>query len=112
MQRGEIWWTAFGRREGSAPAFRRPSVVLQIDTFNRGSIQTVIVAAITSSLRLAQAPGNVRCTARDTGLAKASVVNVSQIATVDKDRLLERVGSLPGRKLEEIEEGVRLILGL
>ena len=112
MRRGEIWWTAFGRPQGSAPGYRRPSVILQIDDFNDSPIRTVVVAAITSNLRLAQAPGNVRCSARETGLSKTSVVNVSQVATVDKGALLERVGALPRRKLEEAEDGVRLVLGL
>ncbi len=112
MQRGEIWWTAFGRPVGSAPGFRRPSVVLQIDDFNQSPISTVVVVAITSNLLLAEAPGNVRCSTRNTGLSKASVINVSQVATVDKARLQERVGALPRHKLEEVEEGVRLVLGL
>ncbi len=112
MRRGEVWWTAFGRPDGSGPGYRRPSVVLQIDDFNESPIRTVVVVAMTSNLRLAEAAGNIRCRKRDTGLSKASVVNVSQVATLDKDRLLERVGALPRRKLEEVEQGVRLVLGL
>ena len=106
-----LYVAAFGTPEGSA-GYRRPSVVLQADDFNESPIQTVVVVALTSNLRLAQAPGNVRCGKRDSGLSKPSVVNVSQVATIDKSRLLECVGSLPRRKLEEVEDGVRLVLGL
>lgn len=112
MRRGEIWWAALGRPFGSEPGYRRPVVVLQTDDFNASPIATVVVVAITSNLRLASAPGNVRCGKRVTGLGKASVVNVSQIATVDKQRLLERVGVLPKNKLAEVEAGTRLVLGL
>jgi len=109
VHRGEIWWAALGRPTGSE---RRPVVILQIDEFNASPIQTVVVAALTSNTRLAKAPGNVLCRQRDTGLTKPSVVNVSQVATIDKERLLERVGSLPGRLLAEVEDGLRLVLGL
>ncbi len=112
MRRGEIWWAALGRPTGSEPGYRRPVVVLQTDEFNDSPIRTVVVAAITSNLALARAPGNVRCSKRETKLAKPSVVNVSQVATVDKSRLLKRVGVLPGRLLAEVEDGVRLVLGL
>jgi mRNA interferase MazF len=87
-------------------------VVLQIDEFNDSPVRTVVVAAMTSNVRLAQAPGNVLCGRRESGLSKPSVVNVSQVATIDKERLLERVGRLPARLLADVEEGVRLVLGL
>jgi mRNA interferase MazF len=112
VHRGEIWWAALGPPRGSEPGYRRPVVLLQIDDFNESPIRTVVVVAITSNLRLAQAPGNVRCRRRDTGLAKPSVVNVSQVATIDKRQLLERAGMLPGQRLAQVEEGVRLVLGL
>jgi mRNA interferase MazF len=111
-RRGEIWWAALGRPEGSEPGYRRPVVILQIDDFNESPIQTVVVATITSNTRLAQAPGNLLCSKRDTGLAKPSVVNVSQIATIDKRRLRERAGTLSARLLAEVENGLRLVLGL
>jgi mRNA interferase MazF len=111
-RRGEIWWAALGQPQGSEPGYRRPVVILQIDVFNESPIRTVVVATITSNVRLAQAPGNVLCGRRESGLAKQSVVNVSQVATIDKKRLLEKVGVLPARLLAEIEEGVRLVLGL
>ena len=110
--RGEIWWAALGSPSGSEPGYHRPVVILQIDDFNQSSIQTVIVATLTSNSRLAQAPGNVLCRPKDTGLTKPSVVNVSQVATIDKKHLLEKVGSLSSRLLTEVEDGVRLVLGL
>jgi mRNA interferase MazF len=112
VHRGEIWWAALGRPEGSEPGYRLPVVILQTDEFNASPIQTVVVATLTSNTRLAKAPGNVLCRQRDTGLTRPSVVNVSQVATIDKRRLLERVGSLPGRLLAEVEDGLRLVLGL
>jgi mRNA interferase MazF len=87
-------------------------VVLQIDEFNDSAVRTVVVAAMASNVRLAQAPGNVMCARRESGLTKPSVINVSQVATIDKERLLERVGRLPARLLADVEEGVRLVLGL
>jgi mRNA interferase MazF len=112
MRRGEIWWAALGRPFGSASAFRRPVVVLQTNDFNESKIHTVIVAAMTSNVGLAAAPGNVLCRRRDTGLSKNSVVNVSQVATIDKRAMLTRVGSLAAAKLALVEEGLRLVLGL
>ncbi len=112
MHRSEIWWAAPGRPMGSEPGYRRPVVILQTNEFNESPIRTVVVVAITSNLSLAPAPGNVRCGKRQTGLAKPSVVNVSQVATIDKSQLLKRIGALPGRLLADVEEGVRLVLGL
>jgi mRNA interferase MazF len=112
VHRGEIWWAALGSPVGSAPGYRRPVLVLQTDDFNDSPIRTVIVVALTSNLNLAQAPGNVLCRRKDTGLSKNSVVNVSQVATVDKRALLERVGTLVAPKLARVEEGLRLVTGL
>jgi mRNA interferase MazF len=112
MRRGEIWWAALGTPGGSAPGYRRPVVILQTNEFNESPLRTVVVVAMTSNLRLAQAPGNLRCSPRDSGLPKPSVINVSQVATIDKTRLLEQVGTLSSRLLTETEEGLRLALGL
>jgi mRNA interferase MazF len=85
---------------------------MQTKEFNESGIRTVIVLTVTSNLRLAGAPGNVLCHKRDTGLAKDSVVNVSQVATVNKARLTERIGVLPFTLMQEVEAGLRLVLGL
>lgn len=112
MRRGEIWWAALAAPAGSAPGYRRPVLVLQANVFNESRLRTVVVAAITSNLRLTDAPGNVRCRPRETGLGKPSVINVSQIATVDKRTLRQRVGSVDGSLLKRVEDGIRLVIGL
>lgn len=112
MKRGDVWWADLGEPVGSGPGFRHPVVVVSTDTFNGSRISTVIVTVITSNLRLAAAPGNVRVAARETGLRKDAVVNVSQALTVDKGVLMERIGHLPGDRLEEVEAGLRDVMGL
>lgn len=97
---------------GSTPGFRRPVLVVQADAFNRSALQTTVAVVLTSNLRLAEAPGNVRLSARETGLPKDSVVNVSQIVTLDRDMFGEYVGALADRHLHRVEAGLRLILGL
>jgi len=112
MRRGEIWWASLAEPAGSGPGFRRPLLVVSANSFNDSRIDTVIGAVITSNLRLADAPGNVRLPARGSGLPKPSVVNVSQIVTVDKAFLTERVGKLPPRLQTAVDEGIRLVLSL
>jgi mRNA interferase MazF len=112
MKRGEIWWASLPAPTGSGPGFRRPVLVLQSDPFNQSRIATVVVAAITSNLALAEAPGNVRLGRNDSGLSKASVVNVSQIVTLDRCVLTQRIRAVPGTTLRNVDEGLRLVLGL
>lgn len=112
MRRGEIWWTDFGQPFGSEPGYRRPAVVIQSDPFNESRLRTVILVPLTKNLQWARAPGNVLCRRRDTGLPKASVANVSQLTVVDRRRLVERAGNLPAVVMKQIEDGVRLVLGL
>ena len=112
MHRGEIWWAALGRPSGSAPGYRRPVLIVQTNDFNESHIHTVVVVALTSNLSLARAPGNVLCRRTDTGLSKSSVVNVSQITTIDKQALIKRVGALAVSKLTRVEAGLRLVTGV
>ena len=112
IRRGEIWWARLGEPRGSEPGYRRPVLVVQADAFNRSRIGTVLVASITSNMRLAGAPGNVRLTRRQSKLSRESVVNVSQVLTLDKRFLTERVGRLPAKPLAEVEKGLRLVLSL
>ncbi len=112
VQRGELWWADLGEPRGSQPALRRPVLVLQANAFNRSNLNTVVVASLTSNLALAAAPGNLVCRPRGTGLGKTSVVNVSQISSVDRAFLLERIGTLSSRAMRDVDEGVKLILGL
>jgi mRNA interferase MazF len=112
MQRGEIWWASLPEPMRSEPGYRRPVLVVQSDDFNRSRIATVIALVITSNTKLAQAPGNVFLPQKLTGLPKDSVANVSQIVTVDKSFLTERIGVLPPNMIEQIEKGLRLVLHL
>lgn len=111
MNQGEVWWAALPDPTGTDPGFRRPVVVVQGDAFNRSRISTVVCVPLTSNLRWADAPGNVRLTERQTGLPKLSVANVSQPVTLDQDLLEERVGKLPRSKLELILLGIDVVLG-
>ncbi len=112
MRRGEIWWASLGEPQGSGPGYRRPVVIVQSNEFNESAIRTSICAAMTSNMRLADAPGNVRVTRRTSGLPQESVVNVSQLITLDKQRLTEKVGRLPAESLRDVEAGIRLVLAL
>lgn len=112
MYRGEIWWADLPEPTGSEPGYRRPVLIVQSDSSSRTKINTVIVAAITSNQRLAELPGNVLLPKSATGLARDSVVNVSQIATVDKRYLTERVGFVGDSFQSEIDDGLRMILHL
>ena len=112
MKRGEVWWASLPPPAGSGPGFRRPVVVIQSNPFNQSRIATVVVAIVTSNLALADAPGNVRVGKSDSGLPKPSVVNVSQLVTLDRELLTERVRGLPADAIRRIDEGLRLALGL
>ena len=112
IQRGEVWWADPGGRRGSAPAFRRPVVVVQADAFNRSRIGTVVTVAVTSNLRLLDAPGNVLLPARAAGLGKDSVANVSQIVTLDRAELTQRAGTLSATVMDAIGRGMKLVLDL
>ena len=112
MRRGEVWWASLGRPRGSGPGFRRPVLIVQADAFNRSRIQTVIVAVITSNTELARAPGNVALSVRQSGLPKPSVIDVSRLVTLDRSLLAERVGALPERTMDALDEGLRTVLSL
>ncbi|PSB04111.1 mRNA interferase MazF2 [filamentous cyanobacterium CCP2] len=112
MYRGEIWWANLPDPVGSEPGYRRPVLVIQDDTFTQSQISTVIVVVITSNIRLAEAPGNVLLPRGVSGLSRDSVINISQIFTIDKTFLAERIGSLPDYLQEEIDEGLRTVLYL
>jgi mRNA interferase MazF len=112
MYRGEIWWANLPNPVGSEAGYRRPVLIIQDDLFTQSRISTVIIVAITSNLRLAQAPGNVFLPSLHSGLPKDSVINVSQILTLDKTFLMECVGSLPNHLQEKVDEGLRTILQL
>ena len=110
IRQGEVYWIDLGPPSGSEPGGRRPWVVVQNDLFNRSAIATTVICAITSNLKRAEAPGNVALRKGDANLPKASVVNVSQIVTVDKIELTERVGKLDAATIDRIGQGLRLLL--
>lgn len=112
IHRGEIWWASLPEPIASEPGSRRPLLILQADSFNRSRIQTTVGVVLTSNLALAEAPGNVFLPSADTGLPRDSVANVSQIVTADKRFLGERVSAVGHGVVRQIEEGVRLVLGL
>ncbi len=112
MQRGEIWWATLPDPTGSEPGYRRPVLIVQADTFTRSTIKTVICAAVTSNLQLAAAPGNVRVAARSSGLPRPSVINVSQVAAIDRAFMKDRVKALDAQTMREVDEGLRLVLSL
>ncbi len=112
VERGEVWWADLPRPEGSEPGYGRPVVVVQSDSFNRSCIQTVIVIALTTNLRLEAAPGNFPLSADESGLPRDSVVNVSQMVTLDKSFLKERVSRLEAHLVLRLEEGLREVLAL
>jgi mRNA interferase MazF len=112
IHRGEIWWADLTEPRGSEPGYRRPLLIVQADAFNHSRIATTIGVVLSSNMRLLDAPGNVLLPKRATGLPKDSVVNVSQVVTVDQDVLTERAGRLSGALLEAIDAGLRLVLAL
>ena len=111
MLQGEIYWLEFGGA-GSEPRGRRPAVVVQHDRFNRSAIQTVVLAALTSNLRLSAMPGNVRLRKGEANLPRPCVVNVSRLATVDRARLDGPVGTVSADRVAEILAGLSLLFGI
>jgi len=112
MQRGEIWWATLRVPKGSEPGYRRPVLVVQDDAFNASKINTVVVVALTSNMALHAAPGNVVLSKRSTRLPQASVANVSQILTLDKSFLTDRVAKIDASAMREIDDGLRLVLSI
>jgi mRNA interferase MazF len=109
IRRGQVWWADLGTPRGSSPGYERPVVVLQSDAFNKTDIDSVIVVIATTNLRLAPMPGNVLVERGVGGLKEDSVVNVTQLYTIDKTDLLEHLGVLPKDKLKKIDSGLKLV---
>lgn len=108
---GDIWWADLGEPVGSEPGFRRPVLVVQCDAFNRSRIATLVCVPLTSNLKWTEAPGNVLLKAESTGLPKDSAANVSQLVSLDRSILIERVGCLSERQLSLVLSGIDLLLG-
>ncbi len=101
-----------GEPRGSEPGYNRPVIIVSSNEFNQSLIQTVIVVIVTSNLRLVDAPGNFKITKKQSNLNKDSVVNVSQLITLDKTFLTEQVGKLNSKNISYLNEGVRLVLDI
>ena len=112
IARGEVWWADLGMPRGSAPALRRPVLVLSADAYNRSELATVTIAVVTTNTRLAALPGNVAVPADVGVLDHESVVNVTQIATIDRDVLESKVGALPDWLIAHVDAGLGRALGL
>ena len=110
IAQGDVFWLDTGAPHGSGPGFRRPHVVVQNDVFNASRIQTAVLCALTSNLARAKAPGNLLLRKGEANLPRPSVVNVSQVVTVDKSALREKIGTLSRQRVREIVSGLRLVL--
>ncbi len=109
IQQGDVVWVSLPRARGSAPSGRRPVLVVQHDRFNRTALATAVVVAITSKQKYAALPGNVRLRKGEAGLERPSVINVTQLATVDRAQLGPRLGQLSSIRLAEVWSGLRLV---
>ena len=112
MRRGEIWWADLGAPQGSEPGHTRPLLIVQADGFNRSRIRTVIGVVLTTNSVLAEMPGNVLIGAAASGLPEDSVANATQLVTVDKAFLRDRVGTVAVNAMQAIDEGLQLVLAL
>ncbi len=110
MMRGEIWWAKLPPPRGSEPGKTRPVVIIQADTFNKSAISTVICAVITSNTELSNAPANILIEKSDSGLEKTSVINFSQIFTIDKSYFTQLVTMLPKPVLSQVNRSIKMIL--
>ena len=112
INQGEIYWINLDALRGSEPGYRHPHVVVQNNLFNHSQIRTVVVCPLTSNLKRANAPGNVLLEKREASLSKQSVVNISQIFTVDKSQLSDYIGTLASKRVRQISDGIKLVLEL
>jgi mRNA interferase MazF len=110
IKQGEIYWVDLGDPGGSEPGYRHPHVVVQNNVFNHSRINTVVVCALTSNLKRAAVPGNVLLNKGEANLKKDSVVNISQVVTVNKSDLIERIGTLPVARINQIVAGLKLLI--
>ncbi|TWI75568.1 mRNA interferase MazF [Desulfobotulus alkaliphilus] len=109
INQGDIFWIDFDSPGGSEPGYRHPHVVIQNNLFNRSRIHTVVVCALTSNVNRADAPGNVLLKKGEANLPKKSVVNISQIFTVNKSDLSEKIGTLSKNRILQILQGINLL---
>jgi mRNA interferase MazF len=109
VRQGDIFWIELPEPRGSEPGYRRPYVIVQNNAFNSSPINTTVACALTTNLRLAKAPGNVLLKRGESGIPRTSVINITQLWTVNKAELTEKVGSLSRARLREVLSGLRLL---
>jgi mRNA interferase MazF len=107
---GDVFWIDLGEPSGSGPGFLHPHVVIQNDVYNQSRLSTVVVCGLTSNLKRAEVPGNVLLEAGEANLPKSSVVNVSQIITIDKEDLVDKIGTLSAERVLQILDGIYRLL--
>ena len=112
MRRGEIWWASLSEPVGYGPGFRRPVLIVQSNDFNESAIRTTICAVVTSNMHPADAPGNIRLARRASGLPRESVVNISQLITLNKRFLTTLAGRLSPEALRNVDAGIKLVLAV
>lgn len=110
VKQGDLFWVDLSDASGSRPAYRRPELVIQSDLYNESRINTVVTCAITSNIKRAEAPGNVLLEKGEASLSKQSVVNITQISTVDKRELTEKIGSLSRERMAQVLAGIKLLI--
>ena len=110
IKQGDVFWVDLGKPSGSGPAYRHPHLVIQNNIFNRSRINTVVVCSLTSNLERAKSPGNVMLEIGEASLPKQSVVNVTQIVTVDKRQLVEKIGSVTRDRILQTLKGIELVI--
>lgn len=111
IRQGDIFWVDLGQPSGSEPGYRHPHLVIQNNIFNKSRISTVVVCSLTSNLQRAQSPGNVMLDKGEANLTKQSVINITQIFTVDKKDLVEKIGSITSDRMRQVLEGIELLIG-
>lgn len=109
INQGDIFWFDAGEPRGSSPTYSRPVVVIQNNIFNRSPISTVLACALTTNLRRAKAPGNILLDENEAGLSKQSGIVVSQLLTVSKSEMIDKIGSLSKERIDEILAGIKLL---
>jgi len=112
MIRGELWWADFGVPFGSEPVYKRPVFIIQNDFFNKSKINTAIVIPLTTNLLLAEAPGNIFMARNESKLKKDSVMVISQIEVIDRQRLIEKITAVDGAIVKKVEDSIMFVLGI
>ena len=112
IRRGSIYWVDFSPGKGSEPTGRRPGLVVQNDILNDSNLNTVIMLAITSTMKFGELPGNVVLRRGEANIPKKCVINVTQIKSVDKQSIKEKIGTLPKKTMDEVHEGLKLVMNI